>query len=347
LIDKKTIFILGAGASCPYGYPSGARLRELICYDVGFIKYYREFIGKNKEVDQSVILDVQRFKDAFAKSNIKSIDMFMANNPKLAPIGKYIISFEVFRAEHKSLFGENAKQGQEERMIPSDSRIRRDYIRGTTDFQGGDWYSYLFNRFLRELPKRDSLPDFLGDNNEIVFITFNYDRSLEYFLYEALRNSFTEVPEDRIVNSLKQFEILHVYGQVAPLKWQNPEDYVDYKPQTDESLLQKAANNIRTIYEEKENPELIEAQSLLKQADEILFLGFGFARENMEVLGLPGLIPQDCQIFGTVFELEPKEISDIRDQIVKGLKPGGLTSRNLNRVKLDNVDCLKLLRNYL
>jgi len=58
------------------------------------------------------IQEIKKFKDAFNKSRIKSIDMFIAINPKLAPIGKYIIAFEIFRAEQKSRFGEEAKLEQ-------------------------------------------------------------------------------------------------------------------------------------------------------------------------------------------------------------------------------------------
>ena len=31
MIKEETVFILGAGASCPYGYPDGKELREQIC----------------------------------------------------------------------------------------------------------------------------------------------------------------------------------------------------------------------------------------------------------------------------------------------------------------------------
>jgi hypothetical protein len=344
--DKRTVFVLGAGASCPCGYPSGARLRELICFDGGFRSDYSDYLRRNN-IKEEKPGEVNRFRKIFKDANIKSIDVFMANNPKLAPIGKYIIAYEVFRAERNSCFGEEAKriQEEEERAMDSDSRYRRDLIRGTPQFQGGDWYSYLYNRLIEGLVGKNALPDF--SNGNLAFITFNYDRSLEHFLYESLRNSFTEVGEDNIVQSLGKLKILHVYGQIAPLKWQNPDDYVDYKPKTDESLLQNAANNIRTIYEEKQNRELTEAQDLLKQSDEIFFLGFGFAEENMEVLGLPGVIPPgNCRVYGTAYGLETKEIDDIHNRIVKGL-PGGDTEHNSERTKIENVDCLKLLRNHL
>lgn len=345
MIDKKTIFVLGAGASCPYGYPSGTRLRELICLDQGFWRSYNEYL-KSKETDQNKrenrLREVNHFRQNFEKSGNKSIDVFMANNSKLAPIGKYIIAYEVFRAERRSLFGERAKWAQEEREMPTNSRpIRREYILGTADFQGGDWYFYIYNRLIEGLEGKDTLPDL--SNGNLAFITFNYDRSLEQFFYEALRNSFTQVSEDKIVQSLKQLKILHVYGQIALLKWQNPEDYVDYKPQIDESSLERAAENIRTIYEEKQNPELAEAQNLLKQAERIFFLGFGYAPENMEILRLPESIPPtSCKVYGTAFGLIEEEVRRIY-----AIVHGGRKYEKATKIESSDVDCLMLLRKYL
>lgn len=347
MIDKKTVFVLGAGASCPYGYPSGARLRERICLSQGFMNNYYDsgILGQFEQTAKEIKLrDIERFKDAFTKSRIKSIDLFMANNPKLAPIRKYIIAFEVFRAEQKSLFGEEAKLSKGSSLSFAQNRALELLPRPL--FLGGDWYSHLYQRLIKELVGKDALPDF--SDGKLVFITFNYDRSLEHFLYEALRNSFTEVSEDNIIKSLKKLKILHVYGQIAPLKWKNPNDYVDYKPRIDESLLQRAANNIRTIYEEKQNPELTEAQNLLKQAEQIFFLGFGYAEENLETLKLPDRTKRTTSIYGTAWGLESKEKSDIRRRIVEWLPAESPDQVRIGYLKSSQgMDCLRLLRNYL
>jgi len=352
LIDEKTVFILGAGASCPYGYPSGSGLRKLICFRLGFMEHYTENL-RGRRINQSHISekDIREFTDAFRKSHIKSIDLFMANNPKLAPTGKRIISYEVFRAEKESYFGEEREEeakNRQERLENlrqyGDARMLRMCGWGTAGIQGGDWYFYLYNRLIEGLVGKDTLPDF--SDGKLAFITFNYDRSLEYFLYVALRNSFTEVAEDKIVQSLKQLKILHVYGQIAPLKWQNPNDYVDYKPRTDESLLQRAADNIRTIYEEKDNPELIEAQNLIKQAGKIFFLGFGYAPENMSVLDLPALIPQNCLVYGTAFGTNDKEVKRTRNRIINGIRTDSPNNKVPDHIQVEPTDCLELLRNY-
>jgi hypothetical protein len=337
LIDKKTVFVLGAGASCPYGYPSGARLRERICLPQRGLA--REYGGYG--IADPSIRDIERFQDAFRKSSIKSIDLFMAHNPKFAEAGKYIIALEIFMAERQSLFREEAKLEKESSsyvQISPQNRLLRPL------FLGGDWHFHLYNRLIEGLVGLKALPDF--SNGNLSFITFNYDRSLEQLFYEALRHSFTEIQEDEITKTLKQLKILHVYGQITPLKWQDPNNGVDYKPGIDETLLRRAANNIRTIYEEKQNPELAEAQNLLKQADEIFFLGFGYAKENMEVLGLPGVIPENCNVYGTAFGLYKAQVRRIRDRIVAGLKPDSVGFKNANIV-IDSMDCLELLENHL
>jgi hypothetical protein len=346
MIDKKTVFVLGAGASCPYGYPSGSRLRERVCLSQGFWQDYnaRGIVDQIMDPTEKIrrLPEIKEFMEVFNKSVIKSIDKFMANNPKLAKIGKHIIAFEVLRAEGKSLFGEEAKLEKDTLAYAQNPPIG---LLSKTLFQGDDWYSFLYNRLIEGQNGPNTFPDF--SNGNLAFITFNYDRSLEQFLYEALHNSFTEVQEDEIVKSLKQLRILHVYGQVAFLKWQNPKDYIDYKLPISELLLQRVAKNIRTIYEEKQNPELIEAQNLLKQAKEIFFLGFGYAQENMEVLELPKLIPPECEVYGTAFNMIDKEIDRLRAKLHGGRTRDQDNYLDSTATQIDASDCLMLLRKYL
>jgi hypothetical protein len=294
-------------------------------------------IERNKRLPE-----IEKFIEVFNKSRMRSIDKFMANNPALSTIGKYIIAFEILRAETNSLFGEEAKLQKD---ILASGQIDPIDLLSETLFQGDDWYFYLYNRIIEGLVGKDALPDFSNDN--LTFITFNYDRSLEQYLYEALRNTFSEIEEDKITQTLKKLKILHIYGQVASLEWQDRSDCVKYKPNINESLLQRAAGNVRTIYEEQQNPELEEARNLLGQADQIFFLGFGYDSENLKVLNLPVIIPPSCSVIGTGFNLESKEIIGIRVMIIKGRRVIPNIYNNPDKVKIENMDCLRLLRNYL
>jgi hypothetical protein len=338
MLDRRTVFILGAGASCPYGYPSAAHLREHICLSRSHPKQNELVQAVQKDGLQSV----DDFKKTFENSSTKSIDVFMARNPKLAPVGKYVIGFEIFKAEGKSQFRERAKRTQEQykQWEPEGERylLRK-------DFQGDDWYLYLFNRLTSGLTKPDVLPEF--SDSKIAFITFNYDRSLEYFLYESFRNSFTEVPEAEVIQCLKNLKILHVYGQIAPLTWQDANEGVDYRPQISEGLLRSASSNIKTIYEVRQTPEVTEARNLVKQADQIFFLGLGYAPENMNLLQLPRRIPRGCSVRGTGYGLEENEIDEISRRIISGLLGDPIVGKNPERIVIEDMDCLKLLRHYL
>jgi len=287
LIDKKTVFVLGAGASCPYGYPSGARLRELICFDGGFRHSYFNYLGRSQfgqSTTDTKRKEVQQFIKVFGDSHLKSIDVFMANNPKLAPVGKYIVAYEMLRAEERSCFAEDAKRRQEHLKDCQRSPDKRRYLWSTAGFEGGDWYFYIYNRLVEGLVGENALPNFSDGN--LAFVTFNYDRSLEKFFYDSLRNSY-------------------------------------------------------------QNPELIEAQDILKHADEIFFLGFGYAEENMKVLGLPGTIPPKCRVYGTAFNLTGEEAERIESAIDRE-RTKAEDYFDARPIKIESgVDCLMLLRKYL
>jgi hypothetical protein len=185
MITKKTVFILGAGASCPYGYPSGARLRQQICLYQGFMNNYtthRAFGQIEQSAREAKLKRIKEFRDAFNKSKIKSIDAFMAINSELATIGKYIIAFEILIAEQQSLFGEEAKFEREAiayRKSHGDS-VPRNWLSQPL-FEGDDWYDYLYNRLIAGLVSKNTLPDF--SNGNLAFITFNStDRWSNFFM---------------------------------------------------------------------------------------------------------------------------------------------------------------------
>ena len=336
---------MGAGASCPYGYPSGAGLRAWICLNGGFNDSCVDYQRNLRERGKNNNLPINEFISKFSKSNRQSIDLFMTANPKIAQTGKYIIAFAIFEAEKRSHFREQAQLAQEQYSNLSLGPPSRRFL-AKKYFQGDDWYSFLYNRLIEGQNGPNTLPDFSKGN--LAFITFNYDRSLEQFLYEALCHSFTEVPEEEIIQSLKQLKILHAYGQIAPLKWQDPKYGVDYGLDINESLLQKSAANIKTIYEQKESSELNEARGILAQAEQIFFLGFGYAEENLEILKLPDRTRRMTSIYGTAFGLESREKYDIRNRIKQWLPAGYSDQVGIGYLgSSENMDCLKLLRNYL
>src|SRR5437867_902647 len=56
--------------------------------------------------------------------------------------------------------------------------------------QTGDWYEILFNN-IRGLASADR-------THALTVVTFNYDRSLEYFIYHAFKNAYHLSDEDAL-----------------------------------------------------------------------------------------------------------------------------------------------------
>src|SRR5947208_1187998 len=97
MIKKYTVFILGAGASKPYGYPTGP-----------------ELIAKMLNLKDEVARVIQEcgtgadqwraFQDSLRKSSQGSIDAFLERRPDLRGIGKLLIAANILHCENESAF---------------------------------------------------------------------------------------------------------------------------------------------------------------------------------------------------------------------------------------------------
>ncbi len=260
MIKEKTVIILGAGASKPYGYPTGKELRNYICGN-----FIHDFFNKTKIPRHSNYFHkIEEIINAFSKSNNKSIDLFLSRNPDYEELGKQIIAFSIIKNEINS----------------------KDPIKLESDEE--DWFSELFELLSNQLTEPHSYQKFL-DNN-ISFITFNYDRSLEYLLFESLNNSFTKTKASEIANVLLKIPIIHVYGKLTDLPWENSNHFIGYRGFNLEYST-NYAKNIKVIYSSRiEETRIESAKNLIIDANRVFFLGFGFAPENMKILEIPKLL---------------------------------------------------------
>jgi len=327
MISEKTVFVLGAGASWPYGYPTGKELRrEIISNYARDCQHYLERNVRNKALVPQEVAKAKRFAETFDKSGTKSIDLFLATNPEFMRDGKRAIIFRIFIAEGRSRFREAMKDANQ------------------------DWYSYLLEKLTEGLTKKDDYKHF-RDNN-VAFITFNYDRSLEYILYETLVNKFNGIDPEEIKNELGQIPIIHVFGQIAGLDWQDLPSKIEYRRDVGLINVEDLIENLQIVYEEgPERAELTEARRLIADAEHIFFLGFGYADENLRVLKVPGGISVNTKVCGTVWGLRDKEIETIRMRFEEGTVDDPVLGKNAARFregfKDGSRDCLLLLRDWL
>ena len=188
MIEKDTVFILGAGASCHYGYPTGESLIEQIVKMANKLSAYCGFRLKSGQVVQSIpdyaaakCGSKSETKGAIAAWNavieeceelVKRIetvrplviDYFLAWNEKLRPIGKLMIAAVILECETKSLLKEH---------------------------RWSDWYRFLVHKIASNC---NSSADILKNN--VHFVTFNYDVSLEYHLWRSLSSIELFKPSD-------------------------------------------------------------------------------------------------------------------------------------------------------
>jgi hypothetical protein len=96
MITTKTVLVLGAGASKPYGFPTGADLVNGITAIEAEDRDTVERAGA--KLDQ-----VQRFQWALQNAQSSSIDEFLELCPAFLDVGKLVLASIFLRAEHKSL----------------------------------------------------------------------------------------------------------------------------------------------------------------------------------------------------------------------------------------------------
>jgi hypothetical protein len=179
-----------------------------------------------------------------------SIDAFLARRPDMVDIGKRLIAAVLLAQEQPELLHSCSHEDK--------------------------WYQYFFNRIATE--DWDSL-----DFSNFGVITFNYDRSLEHYLANALSASYDR-PRELCEQKLSSLTIIHVYGLLGPAS--SAEDkYFPYGNSATPANIQIASERLRVIPEGRDEDEtLIAARNLLINANHLAFLGFGFDEANLRRL---------------------------------------------------------------
>ncbi len=277
----RMVFIFGAGASKPYGYPTAQELVEQIAYD--------------QVADQSPLKGLDKYeqlKKNLATSKARSVDIFLGRDSqeRFQEVGKWAIAEKLIQCEqHGNVFGKT--KGYKDKIRIDD-----------------DWYAYLFNTLtfgIRDLDAVASLP--------ISFITFNYDRSLEYFLFNYLNSNFPDNEPIDVNNVINRLPIIHVYGRMDHLPSEEPDGRA-YTNTVTPDTVKAAAAKIRLLHK-ADDEETVKAldwsQRLMDMAKYIWILGFSYHPENMDRLKVPfhkatGRLDQ-LHIFGTVYGMTQAE----------------------------------------
>jgi len=283
------LFIIGAGASVPYGFPAGEELFEKIRKldfstedkrKAAYKKYYNKDFAALEENDRILGL-MEGLVSELERSMMVSIDDFIRNRvfwgsdfDIQADLIKRIIARIIFECE------KNAKENYNK-----------------------DWLHYLCSI----VDRSDNKTNQKAKNYFLFskFITFNYDRLLEYSIYKYF-DCDKGIENGKIAEMLNKMHIIHANGYLGALNFAcfGSEVIRDTNIKSMKTAWDKDADTVKIGKSIKEHIEF---------SDRIFFLGFGYLEENMKKLGLVGKsnILAGKKIYGTAYKKTDNEIKHI------------------------------------
>src|SRR3989344_1691894 len=271
MITKPTVLILGAGASAPYGFPVGTQLWEELCDKLKTGHLYDFLLSNGFSAD-----DILNFRKNLFESGKTSIDAFLEHRTEFLDIGKLAIA-----------------------------TVLTSYENSETLYDAGvdKWYKFLYEKMNVSSPEEFA-------NNKISIITFNYDRSIEHFLFNSLKNTYGKSDED-CAREISKIKIIHLHGSLGYLPWQDKDGKHYQKDNSPEDII-RAAKNIRIIHENIDmNTDFIDARKILAEAERVYILGFGYHEINVQRLGIKNLsVGEGKEIIGSAENLCKKETDD-------------------------------------
>jgi len=266
MILERTVLILGAGASAPFDYPVGAALTERVKKELRPDQPGRLHHELIKAGFRPKLL--RDFRDHLRYSQRPSIDSFLEDWEKeFMKVGKAAIAASLIRHEDR------------ERIVDEPN-----------------WYRRLFNEMTDG-------KDF--SSNQLSIVTFNYDRSLEYFFLRALPSRY-HVPETQAVKWLSQLPIIHLYGSLGALPElsRGGRPYGETEPEGIAEAIAAGAKGIQLARGGVAPETFARAREWMGKAQRIIVIGFGFEQINRERLGITDFV-ENAQIFATLFNVSP------------------------------------------
>lgn len=257
MIEAKTLLIVGAGASVPYGYPTGVQLKNGLYNPQNLTDLTRYRVHSK---------GIELFCQHFRESQQDSIDAFLATrgrdriseNPSgvvsfgnYEDCGKLAIAHQLIKSETSSNLFEPAKDEN-----------------GNPDH----WLQYLWKQINSDASKTEF------QNNQLKIVSFNYDRVLEHYFQTTIERTYG-INSMEATELRKTIEIVHAYGNLQDLE-NRPYGSIP-------ADLSEVAACIRVIPEDRtaDDVQFKKAKEMIGWADRICFIGFGFDKTNTQRLG--------------------------------------------------------------
>jgi hypothetical protein len=287
LRNQKTVLVLGAGASKGFGLPLGTDLRDQIAKDLN-IKF--DDFGLRLASGSPEIVAALRVLTLGSNGQSGDINPHRAAAVQIASSMNISASIDDYIERHQGnvLLVECAKLAIGKAILGSElrSKLFSNHLQETSDpFRhfAGSWLALL----LRDLTRGKTTANLDTIFENISIVNFNYDRCVEQFTFLWFQRMYDLTPSEasEVANRLK---IHHPYGMLAPLPHQNQSDHIAFGGELGAHQLVKIAASIKTYSESiDEGTEIEKVRMNLVKADRLVFLGFGFHQQNLDLLTVP------------------------------------------------------------
>lgn len=281
MITTPMVLIIGAGASVDYGFPLGSGLvTEIVSGLAPGNKNTLRVSLRRAGFEEG---DLNEFRRRLIGSDPLSIDAFLEGaEPEVVAIGRAAIATIVLGREHLC----------KERGVLISRRLEEDH-----------WLRYVWN----EMRERSTPETFT--KNQISFVTFNYDRTIEYYFENVLQDAF-DLPHQAASELVHSLHIVHLHGHPST-------EFGDYFDPQPGALVLRAAEGIRVIHDRvaADDPNFALAHEWMKQASQVCFVGFGYHPVNIERLQVAQHLPSGRPIMGSTYEMGEAQVDTAKLRI--------------------------------
>lgn len=310
MLNSKTVFILGAGASYEVGFPLGSELKKLISSKLDL---YFDTVGKLIRGDRGIYdkllskyrndindywVACRQISNGIVWSD--SIDDFINqhnHDERFSICGKLAIAYSILQAERNSkLFYE---------IINGDESLDYDSLKNT-------WYAKFYS-LLNKRSEKQNIDNFF---NNVTVINFNYDRSLEHFLINSISNNHV-IGKDEAKNIVNKLMIYRPYGSIA----KSVEFGAKQHPELDVIV-----SNLKTYTEQVDDVEsLNQVKQAIQEAGVLVFLGMAYHPNNINLLQTH-CDEMSKKIYATRVGISDDDLPVVRRRIMNMLRPDAYLS---------------------
>jgi hypothetical protein len=312
LFNKPVVFVIGAGASYEVGLPLGIDLTRRVAeaMNVRESSLMRAMRAPTVGPAAAAANRLNRVLPTF--DSIDEALHWLSDDPLAVELGKIGIADEIMKAERSSLLYNAVGDGR-----PDLAKV------------DATWLPILLSLLISGLKRTDA--DSVRRN--VTFINFNYDRSLEHYLFWALQER-ASMEEDRSRSLVSSLDVIRPYGGLGKL-WTAENSY----GQTSDP--KEISKRIRTFTEQRNEETGDQIQRAIHNSRVLVFLGFGFHSQNLDALTITSSDAYPRRdIFATVKNINHRNHSMLNQKLLNLTKSDGGS-----QVILEDLTANETLRN--